>query len=63
MVSVPAALWMALGVGRGRSKKWQEALDALDESIQLGGGNSRLDFFLAMAHWQLGERLGSMATR
>ena len=59
-VPASAALWMALGVGRCRGKKWQEAVDALNESIQLGGGNSCLHFFLAIAHWQLGERLESL---
>ena len=56
-----AALWMALGVGRCRSRRWQDALDALREADRLGEDHSGLHFFLAMATWQTDERLEALA--
>ena len=36
---------------------WKAAIAALDKSMELRkGGNSKEWFFLAMAHWQLGEK-------
>jgi hypothetical protein len=36
---------------------WQASVQALDEAVKLGRGRSATEFFfLAMAHWQLGDR-------
>jgi serine/threonine protein kinase/Tfp pilus assembly protein PilF len=50
-------LWNTLGVAHYRQGNWKEAIQALSKSIDLTGGGSSADFFfLAMAHWQLGEK-------
>ena len=38
---------------------WKAAVEVLSESIELGEGGNAYDwiFFLAMAHWQLGDRV------
>ncbi len=49
--------WNTLGVARYRARQWNEALAALDRSCQLGGGGNAFDFFfIAMAHYQLGQK-------
>jgi tetratricopeptide (TPR) repeat protein/serine/threonine protein kinase len=49
--------WNTLGVAFYRAGDWQAALHALKKSMALQkGGNCHDWFFLAMAHWQLGER-------
>ena len=46
-----------LGVALSRSGDWRAAIEALEKSMQLGHGGDPFDwFFLAMAHWQLGDR-------
>jgi uncharacterized protein HemY len=46
-----------LGVAQYRAGDWQGAVDALGRSMELAGGGSAFDwFFLAMAHWQLGQQ-------
>jgi eukaryotic-like serine/threonine-protein kinase len=46
-----------LGVAHYRAGDWQAAVAALDRSMELRNGGDSLDwFFLAMAHWQLGEK-------
>jgi tetratricopeptide (TPR) repeat protein len=46
-----------LGVALFRAGDWGASRDALCKSIDLGNGGDSSDFFfLAMAHWQLGER-------
>jgi tetratricopeptide (TPR) repeat protein len=49
--------WGALGIARYRRGNWRGAVEALDKSIQLNreGGQAPDFFFLAMAHWQLGD--------
>ncbi len=49
---------LTLGIAYYRTGDWQAAVEDLDKSIQLqkDGGESRQLFFLAMAHWQLGEK-------
>jgi tetratricopeptide (TPR) repeat protein/serine/threonine protein kinase len=47
--------WNTLGVARYRTGHYQAAITALEESLGLQGGNSLDWFFLAMAHWQLGD--------
>jgi tetratricopeptide (TPR) repeat protein len=49
--------WNTLGVAQYRAESYQEALDALQKSIDSGyGGNSFDWFFLAMAHWRLNHK-------
>jgi serine/threonine protein kinase/Flp pilus assembly protein TadD len=49
--------WNTLGVAQYRAGDWNSAVEALAKSIKLRQGGSSEDyFFLAMAHWQLGER-------
>jgi tetratricopeptide (TPR) repeat protein/WD40 repeat protein len=46
-----------LGVAQYRAGSWKQAVAALDKSMELGNPPHRLDwFFLAMAHWQLGDQ-------
>jgi tetratricopeptide (TPR) repeat protein len=50
-------VWKTLGAAQFRAGNWQEAIDALEKSKDLRQGGDGVDgFFLAMAHWQLGER-------
>jgi len=47
----------ALGVVSYRNGDWQAAADALNESLRFSkAGNAASLFFLAMAHWQLGDK-------
>jgi serine/threonine protein kinase/Tfp pilus assembly protein PilF len=49
--------WRTLGVARYCAKDWQGAWEALNRSMELRkGGDSSDGLFLAMAHWQLGEK-------
>ncbi len=48
--------WSSLGVGRYRAGEWDAAIDALTKSVRLGTGESTEGFFLAMAHWQIGQK-------
>jgi uncharacterized protein HemY len=51
------AAWNTLGVARYRAGEWKRAIEALEKSRQLRQGGDSYDyFFLAMAHWQLGEK-------
>jgi tetratricopeptide (TPR) repeat protein len=46
-----------LGVAQYRNGDWKAAVEALMKAVHLRrGGNSEDFFFLAMAHWQLGEK-------
>jgi tetratricopeptide (TPR) repeat protein len=46
-----------LGVARYRAGDWKQAISDLEKSVSLGqGGNSFDFFFLAMAHWKLGDK-------
>jgi serine/threonine protein kinase/Tfp pilus assembly protein PilF len=56
LVPKNGAYWNTQGVAQYRAGEWTEAVAALTRSVQLGGGNGYNWFFLAMAHWQLGER-------
>ncbi|MCI0462915.1 MAG: tetratricopeptide repeat protein, partial [Gemmataceae bacterium] len=52
-----AAYWNTLGVAHYRAGEWKEAVAALQQSMKLGKGGSCEDwFFLAMAHWRLGNQ-------
>jgi hypothetical protein len=49
--------WNTLGVAEYRAGEWKASRAALQRSIDLRkGGDSNDRFFLAMAHWQLGEK-------
>jgi serine/threonine protein kinase len=50
-------LWNTLGTAQYRLGNWQEAVAALEKSRTLRSGGDSYDFFfLAMTHWQLGEK-------
>jgi WD40 repeat protein/serine/threonine protein kinase len=53
-----ALIWNTLGVAQYRAGNWKKAIEALTKSMELQrGALESLDtFFLAMAHWQLGEK-------
>jgi serine/threonine protein kinase/Tfp pilus assembly protein PilF len=54
--------WNTLGVAYYRAGAWNSAVEALGESMKLRKGGDGEDwFFLAMAHWQLGERVQARA--
>jgi uncharacterized protein HemY len=49
--------WNTLGAAHYRAGEWKLAVEALNKSMGLRkGGDSSDWFFLAMAHWQLGEK-------
>lgn len=49
--------WNTLGTAYYRAGDWQTALEAFGKSMELrNGGDARDWLFLAMAHWQLGDR-------
>jgi tetratricopeptide (TPR) repeat protein len=48
--------WNTLGVAHYRAGNWKAAIESLEKSRQLSQGGDSFDFFfLAMAHWQLGQ--------
>jgi elongation factor P hydroxylase len=50
-------IWNTLGVANYRAGNWQEALQALNRSMQLRQGGDGSDwFFLGMTYWQLGDK-------
>jgi hypothetical protein len=51
-------IWNTLGVAHYRAGEWHAAVEALEKSNDLLGGKELgfNAFFLAMAHWQLGEK-------
>src|SRR5207248_11473243 len=51
-------IWNTLGVAHYRNGNWKEAIAALDKSMGFLSGRmeSANTFFLAMAHWQLGNK-------
>jgi superkiller protein 3 len=49
--------WQVLGWAHYRTGDWKASIEALEKSCALEkGGNPFQWFFLAMAHWQLGEK-------
>jgi tetratricopeptide (TPR) repeat protein len=49
--------WNTLGVAQYRAEDWHATLQTLAKSMQLSNGGDSFDFFfLAMAHWQLGDK-------
>jgi serine/threonine protein kinase/tetratricopeptide (TPR) repeat protein len=51
-----AAFWNTLGVALYRTGDWNASLAALSKSMEQTGPNSADGFFVAMAHWQRGEK-------
>ncbi len=57
---VPASrnYWNTLGAAHCCAASWKEAVAALEKSMKLHNGGDSFDwFFLAMAHWQLGDKV------
>ena len=51
------SFWNTLGVAQYRNGDWKAAIAALEKSTRIPSGNEVLDgYFLAMAHWQLGDK-------
>ena len=49
--------WNTLGAAHYRAGNWKDSMAALAKSMELRQGGDSFDwFFLAMAHWQLGEK-------
>ena len=49
--------WNTLGAANYRVEEWAAAIDCLNKSGELRKGGDSFDwFFLAMAHWQLGNQ-------
>jgi WD40 repeat protein/serine/threonine protein kinase/Flp pilus assembly protein TadD len=49
--------WNTLGAAHYRAGDWKAAVTALEKSMELGKGGDAGDwFFLAMAHWRLGDK-------
>jgi eukaryotic-like serine/threonine-protein kinase len=49
--------WNTLGVAYYRAGDWRAAIESLKKSMALRSGGDGYDwFFMAMAHWQLGEK-------
>ncbi len=49
--------WNTLGVAHYRAGEWKAGIAALKKSMDLRKGGDSFDwFFLAMAHWQLGDK-------
>jgi len=50
-------MWNTLGAAHYNAGAWDEAIKALWRSVELTSGGSRADWlFLAMAHWQKGDK-------
>jgi tetratricopeptide (TPR) repeat protein len=52
--------WNTLGTAHYRTGDWKKAIEALATSMKLREGGDSMDwFFLAMAHWRLGDKVAS----
>jgi serine/threonine protein kinase/Flp pilus assembly protein TadD len=51
-----AGCWATLGAVQYRARNWKAARSALEEAEELRGEGSSISFFLAMTHWQLGDK-------
>ena len=52
--------WNCLGAAHYRARQWNAAVDAFNRSMELREGGSTIDWFLlAMAYWQLGDKVES----
>ena len=55
-----SSCWTTLGIAHYRAGQWKEAIKALKKSDELHTLDNRIPFngfFLAMAHWQLGDKV------
>jgi serine/threonine protein kinase/tetratricopeptide (TPR) repeat protein len=60
LVSGEWHFWTTLGAARYRAGAYKAAREAVEKAMALGGGgNSHEWFFLAMAHWKLGNSVES----
>jgi serine/threonine protein kinase len=49
--------WLTLGITQYRAGLWRESINSLEKAMALCNGGNSIDWlFLAMAHWQLGEK-------
>jgi WD40 repeat protein len=49
--------WNTLGTAHYRAENWKDAVESLEKSMEFRNGGDGFDwFFLAMAHWQLGDK-------
>jgi len=49
--------WSTLGIALYRTGEWNASIDALEKAVELRRNNDAVDWlFLAMAHWQRGEK-------
>jgi tetratricopeptide (TPR) repeat protein len=59
-VLYPKQPWIqgTLGIAYYRAGRWQDAIDTIDQAIEIGhsGVSAYYAFFTAMAYWQLGDR-------
>jgi tetratricopeptide (TPR) repeat protein len=56
-ISKERSYWGTLGAAHYRAGHWSDAVAALERAVQLGNGGDAYDeFFLAMSHWQLGDK-------
>jgi tetratricopeptide (TPR) repeat protein len=51
-----ATHWVVLGVARYRTGDWTAAVKSLEKSAEFPSHPRSRDWFLAMAHWQLGDK-------
>ena len=50
-------IWNTLGVAQYRAGQWQAAIESLEKAVALREGGDAFNwYFLAMAHWQLGNK-------
>jgi tetratricopeptide (TPR) repeat protein len=57
LASEDGNVWNMLGVAQFRARNWKESIHALQKSKNLRKGGDSLNwFFLAMAHWHLGDK-------
>jgi tetratricopeptide (TPR) repeat protein len=48
--------WISLGMACYRRQKWADARKALEQGLKVGVPGANGLFYLAMAHWQLGDK-------
>lgn len=56
-------IWNTLGAAEYRAGEWKKSIVALEKSMELrGGGGDAYDwYFLAMAHWKLGQKAEALS--
>jgi tetratricopeptide (TPR) repeat protein len=57
LVPTDGDFWNTLGVAHYRAGNWKDAIAALEKARELSAGGDAVDWlFLAMSHWQLGQK-------